>query len=417
MTFLYLYLIALFIGPQQWIPPFIGWPVDYIIYPTWFIYLAASGRFARLRLCTADYFLMTFIVWIVISLLVNGYAHNVVPVITKAYGKWLALYLMIRATVDTDARLRSAAAFTTFLVYILVIEGIQHKLSPNGINWAGQSLGWVDPSVLAAGGSGRTKWVGVFDGIGVFCVAYTISLPFVLQYASSGFSKSVLWLNRLCLPFLFLAIYYTGSRGGLLATLSLISLHLAMKYKISFKTIAISAAIVFLAFAVAPSHLTQTHDSSNSAQNRIDVWAQGLGMLMQNPIFGVGRGNFLSYTRTIIAHNSGVEILAETGMIGLFLWISMIVACLRAANLRLKASDSIVERNILIGTILCVLGYLISSLFVTLEYETFYMLLALCVGGYQSAIHGPLYRGREFWTSASIVIVFVVVIKGVVSVY
>ena len=44
-----------------------------------------------------------------------------------------------------------------------------------------------------------------------------------------------------------------------------------------------------VAFALAPSHLTQTHDSSNSAQNRVDVWAQGVSMLASNPVTGARR--------------------------------------------------------------------------------------------------------------------------------
>ena len=417
MIFAYIYLVTLFLAPQLWVPFFINLPVDYIIYPSWFIFIAISGRLSRTKFCAPDYFFVAFILWITLSIVVNGTTWNFTPIVLMKYLKWLVLYLLLRCTVSTVEQLRRVAAFTVLLVYILVVEGIQHKLSPTGINWAGQSLGWIDPAVLAAGGTGRTKWLGVFDGIGVFAVVYTIALPFVLQYASSGFSTLVTWLNRFGLPLLLLALYYTGSRGAFLATLALISLHLAVKYHVTLKSIIGASLIVFLAFTLAPAHLTQTHDSSNSAQDRVDVWAQGMSMLATNPIYGVGRGNFLDYTNTIIAHNSGVEIVAETGLVGLFLWVSMIAACLRAAYLRYQSSTIPVERSIVAGIMLSVVGYVISSFFVTLEYETFYMLLALCIGTIDSRVAGQVYRRQEFFLCGSVVVAFVGVIKVVALLY
>lgn len=418
MIFLHLYLITLYLAPQLWIPPFVGLPVDYIIYPLWFFYALLSGSWSKMKFGPPDYFFMAFIVWVCLSIIVAGTTYTLVPIVLLRYTKWLVLYLLIRCTVTTPERLRSAALSTVVLVYVLVLEGIQHKLSPNGTNWAGQSLGWVDPAVLEAGGSGRTKWVGVFDGIGVFCVVYTNALPFVLQYASSGFRPLVTWLNRVGLVLLLVAIYFTGSRGGFLATLAVISLHLAVKYRVSVKMIAIASTVITLAFTAAPASLTQTKDSSNSAQNRVDVWAQGLQMLTNHPIVGVGRGNFVQHTRTIIAHNSGVEILAETGIIGMFLWVSLIVATLRCGYLRFVDCESPLGKHVLAATILAVIGYIVSSLFVTLEYETFYMLLALCVGGFDFRNRDrAAYRGREFWTSCAVVMIFAMVIKVVVVIY
>lgn len=417
MIFLYSYLVTLFLAPQLWIPPFVDLPVDYIIYPFWMLYVVISGRFVKTKFCAPDYFFVAFILWIALSIIVAGTTWTLTPIVVLRYMKWLVLYLLVRCTASTVAELRRTSAFTVFLVYILVVEGIQHKLSPTGINWAGQSLGWIDPAVLAAGGTGRTKWLGVFDGIGVFAVVYTIALPFVLQYASTGFSAIVKWLNRFGLPFLLLALYYTGSRGAFLATLALISLHLAVKYRVTVKTIVAASLIVLLAFAVAPAHLTQTRDSSNSAQNRVDVWAQGMSMLASNPVIGVGRGNFLTYTRTIIAHNSGVELVAETGLVGFFLWVSIIVACLRAAHLRYLTCETPTDRSIVSAMAMSVLGYVISSLFVSLEYETFYLLLALCVGGIASESARLVYRRQEFLLSSMIVLSFVGVIKLVTMLY
>lgn len=417
MFFVYTYLVTLFICPQLWIPPFIGWPVDYIVYPTWFLYVLLSGRLFRTRFGKAELFFIALIGWITLSLIANNSAWAVPYFVLTKYLKWFILYVLFRCTVQTPAELRRSVAFMVALVYVLSIEGIQHKLSPDGLNWAGQPLGWVDPAVLEAGGTGRTKWVGVFDGIGVFAVAYTIALPFVLQYTSAAWGAAIRWLNRFALPGLLVALYFTGSRGAFLATLALVCLYLAQKYQVSLKTISIASAVVVVAFMLAPENLTQTRDSSKSAQNRVDVWAQGLGMLGENPLLGVGRGNFVAYTRTIIAHNSAIEIAAETGLVGIFLWLSLIVCSFRAAYLRLQAASEERDRRTLIAVMMSLAGYIVSSMFVTLEYETFYMLMALCVGGLSAEQSKDIYGGREFTGTWAAIVVFVLAIKGLVMIY
>jgi O-antigen ligase len=417
VIFFYAYLVTLFLAPQVWLPPFVNLPVDYILYPGWLIYVVMSGRFLRIKYHVAETFFGAFIFWICVSLVLNGSAYNFVPIVLAKYVKWFLLYLLIRATVTTVRDLRRVAVFLVLLIYVLVVEGIQHKLDPAGINWAGQPLGWVVPEVRAAGGTGRTRWVGVFDGIGVFTVAYTIALPFVLHYASSGFKPAVRWLNRLGLPFLLLAIYYTGSRGGFIATLVLICLHLAVTYRVSLKSILIASALVTIAITAAPSNLTQTKDSMGSAQNRVDVWAQGLSMVADSPLWGIGRGNYVGQTHTIIAHNSALEILGETGLVGVLLWASLITVCLRAAYLRYQSTTAPLDRRVVSGLMASVIGYMASSMFVTLEYETFYLLLALCAGITVPGTQGQLYRRKEFVLCCSVVAAFVVAIKALVMVY
>jgi O-antigen ligase len=409
--------VTLFIAPQLWLPPFVGLSTDYFLYPCWLAFVVITGRFAKIRFHVAELFFAALIFWITVSIAANGTTWNFVPIVLAKYTKWLVLYLLVRATVTTVRDLRRAAAFLVVLIYVLVVEGIQHKNSPLGLNWAGGTLGWVDPAVIAAGGTGRTRWVGVFEGMGVFCVAYTMALPFVLHYMSSDFKPATRWLNRLALPFLLLAIFYTGSRGGFLATLAVISLHLAVVYKVSLKSILIAAAVVVVAYTAAPPSLTQTKDTSGSAQDRVDVWAQGLGMVVGSPLWGVGGGNFQEVTGTLIAHNSAIQIMGETGMIGLFLWLSLITVCLRAAFLRYQCSTAPPDRRVVAGVMASVFGYVISSMFVTLEYETFYLLLALCAGMTVPGTQKRLYRRNEFLLCCGVAVVFVLAIKALVMVY
>ena len=79
-----------------------------------------------------------------------------------------------------------------------------------------------------------------------------------------------------------------------------------------------------MAIAIAPSYLTQVDDPEKSSDHRIEMWTEGFEMVTQNPVFGIGRGNFQKYTGKLIAHSSPTEIMGETGVIGLLAWIGII---------------------------------------------------------------------------------------------
>lgn len=101
-------------------------------------------------------------------------------------------------------------------------------------------------------------------------------------------------------------------------------------------------------------------------------------MMKHDPILGIGRGNFRSYTSKLIAHNSAIEIGGETGIVGLTLWYTLIYISFKAPLLLWKEPAFISDSNVGFGLILALVGYIVSAMFVTLEYETFYFLLALC---------------------------------------
>lgn len=377
MLIIFLYLVTLFIAPQLWIEPFVGVRVDYYVYPAWLL-AAVLARRPLLPLTPADYIFLAMVLWIALSPLVNPSNPRSTDIIIN-YGKWLLLYKLVVASVGTIEQLRKVGWMLVFFALLLAIEGIQHKWSPDGLGWAGQTLGWIDPTAAARGEPGRTRWINIFDGPGVFCVAYTVALPFVLQYLNAPYAwfKRLLAAGLLVAP-LMVAIYYTGSRGGLLTTLAILGCHFALRWGIGPLRIAITGFGLFVAFMVAPDYMTTFEDQSRSASHRVEMWGEGVEMTQQNPVFGIGKGNFAAYTSKLIAHNSAIEIMGETGMVGLFLWLALIYLSFKGIANYLRETENLSERAPVIALALSVVGYLVSAMFVTLEYETFYFLLGLC---------------------------------------
>jgi O-antigen ligase len=120
------------------------------------------------------------------------------------------------------------------------------------------------------------------------------------------------------------------------------------------------------------------HDSQKSGYNRVDMWAEGLEMEQQNPIFGIGKGKFHEYTSKLIAHNSAIEIMGETGLPGFFFWVALAYMNLKNLTQYISIANDVRNKLFTTALFISVIGYIISSMFVTLEYETYYMLLALC---------------------------------------
>ncbi|MBS4056800.1 MAG: O-antigen ligase family protein [Bacteroidales bacterium] len=371
-----IYLITLFIAPQLWIEPFIGIRIDLYIYPIWALYVLLSGKYTNFRLGPQEKFFILWIVWISISLIANGVFIERWDNIVFFYIKWFVLYFLISTSLTSNNNIYIFFFVIVVLAIILCIEGIDHY--QNEIGWAGQRLGWIDGP-----GKGRTQWINIFDGPGVFCVVYTVALPFILFMIDIN-SKIIYKIIFFPIFGLFaVAIYFNGSRGGLLTTLAILSMHFGRNYIKKNKIILIFIVVcIFSVIAFLPSHMTQVSDEHHSSAHRVEMWAQGCEMIKQNPFFGIGRGGFAEYTGQLVAHNSLVEIMGETGLPGLFFWIALIYFSLKQLLIFLNENISIKkkERDLILSRALfiSIIGYLISSMFVTLEYELFYVLLSAC---------------------------------------
>lgn len=203
----------------------------------------------------------------------------------------------------------------------------------------------------------------------------------------------------------------------MVASLFVLSLYLLIRAQFSTMTILKVITVVVTVYSLAPSHLTTIRDVSNSSQYRVEMWAASLDMVKGNPVFGIGPGNFREWSGRLIGHNSAVEIQGELGPIGLLLWISMIYACIKGIILFRSTARDVRYKWFGMALILSVIGYVTSAMFVTLEYETFYLLLAFCsVLGRCSSV--PIHFVRsDFINILSIAVVWLIYIQTFVIMY
>jgi len=180
-----------------------------------------------------------------------------------------------------------------------------------------------------------------------FALAMVMNLPFLwyLGYdlRDLRFGRLLRLGLRVAFFLTLVAIMATGSRGGFLA-MAVVIFMMAMKTRYKVPAILAVVLLGLLGYAFAPQEYIQrlstiASASDQSAQGRLLSWRVALNMVAHNPVLGVGFNNFvyvyqnfltgvslppgLVYVPSRVAHNSYLQIWAESGSIafGLFLFL------------------------------------------------------------------------------------------------
>jgi hypothetical protein len=145
----------------------------------------------------------------------------------------------------------------------------------------------------------------------IVCV---IPLMFVFWRKKKHFRNFVSVIVPVCL--LLFGLYLTKSRGALLALVAVVLVAARRRIGIVLSTILAGA---LFAGAMALQFTGGRAISVSAGQTRTDLWGQGLQLLKEHPLLGVGFGHMGDYS-VQTAHNSIVVCAAEIGLIGLFFW-------------------------------------------------------------------------------------------------
>ncbi|HST78403.1 MAG TPA: O-antigen ligase family protein [Verrucomicrobiae bacterium] len=180
-----------------------------------------------------------------------------------------------------------------------------------------------------------------------FAMLVGLWIPIAFLWA---FSRRPRW-ERLfcagCLVAMLMGAAIAASRGGFLG-LAVACLYIILRSKHRVRNLLIAGAVVFPLSLFALSGLLHrfTHPNAGDRfgeQARIIAWKAGLRMIEAHPLAGVGLHNFekviLQYEDPAwltevkddhpivsLAHNTYVELTAETGLPGLFSFLIMLIA-------------------------------------------------------------------------------------------
>jgi O-antigen ligase len=170
-------------------------------------------------------------------------------------------------------------------------------------------------------------------------------LPFALACMTFAKSRGTRILGLICHTTAGVALYFTGSRGGLIAYGGM--LLIAIFYLVPRRT-AVFRVVLSLVLAAgivlsiqepgAANRLTEVDEFTRAS--RLALWGAAGIMFLGHPILGVGYGNYRALYHDYIpgsrpneldAHNLYLQFLSETGLIGFLVFCFLVGAFTRMA--------------------------------------------------------------------------------------
>jgi O-antigen ligase len=353
---------------------------------SWLALVTSGEREHRERIFSHPAFilvLLVFVGWVAIS---AAWAESPSAAI-EAFTRYLPnamLFLVVFAGVRTREQLLWVVGSLVVGAFIGAAYGL---VSPVPVDEEGRLSG-------ALGNANETAASLVAGGALAAALAMALRGKPILRLASA-----------IVVPLCAMAVFLTASRGGLvaLATALIVAVLLApgRRRAAAFglgAAVVLAAVVYFSAFAPVEARDRVTQLSGGTG--RTDIWKVGWRMVEDQPVRGIGAGNFeVSSIHYLIApgalirddfivdtpkvaHNTYLNVLAELGIVGLALFLGIIgfsiVCALRAIGVASKAGDRQVE--ILARAMVVVIAALLAAdFFGSRQYsKQLWLLMALC---------------------------------------
>jgi putative inorganic carbon (HCO3(-)) transporter len=356
-------------------------PAGLLLAISWFA-LVTTRRNAKLDFLSVypvpSVVLGLFVSW---ALLSTAWSTDTGDALSSAgrYGLNVMLFLIVFTAVRTPRQLSWVLLAFVLGAAMTAVTGI---LSPTGEEEAGRlGSGALDPSELSA----------------VLVSGVALSAAVVVLYQRSALVRVAAFIVGV---FALVAVWLTASRGGLVALAAAImaAVVLSGRWRALVLVVAsmFAAVTVFYFAAFAPQNIRDRVTSPSQGQERIKegrttIWQVAWRAFEDNPVKGVGAGNFpvvsgqyllrpgvLARTDEIIGetpkvvHNIYLEVAAELGLIGLglFIWILgfAIWSMLAAARSFARAGDGRLQA-VAICISVGVIGILAADVFISDQYS------------------------------------------------
>jgi len=281
-----------------------------------------------------------------------------------------------------------------FSSLLIGIHSLVQKSGHDLVKWS------FDPSIRVIATIGNPNMLAGF------CVVVLPVLALVPVAMKSWWMRAISWTSALLM---LLALYFTLSRGGVLGLLgSAVILGIALrKQLLSSRSRRLVAAVVLVGvfllgaifakpLVVRFKELSKFDTTVVGSQNvRLAIWLGATRAALEHPVFGTGAGTFDIYfpkyrepdfekagvtNNTQHAHCEYLEILAETGLVGLAAFVAPVVLILILGWRRLKAIEGS-DRYLLMGLMAGIFGLLVHNLVsVNLRFSTTPYFLWLSLG-------------------------------------
>jgi putative inorganic carbon (hco3(-)) transporter len=229
-------------------------------------------------------------------------------------------------------------------------------------------------------------------------------IPFCLAFAMGGTDPVLRTLSRWCLALAGIALLLTQSRGGLLAFIAILLVHVcfsARDRKTRVRRVALALVACLLVAAVAGfffQRLTEIDDFT--AVSRMAIWGGAFTVFVRSPVLGTGFGNLRGLMGGLLnlpdgwtgdAHNLYLELLAETGVLGFLVFGLLMTLAMRTALRQLRWTDNHFNKMTALAIFAVICGVLVHGMVDYLFHTTpqvtalFFLVLGLLTA--QASLH------------------------------
>ncbi|GGK21124.1 O-antigen ligase family protein [Aliivibrio fischeri] len=303
-------------------------------------------RQIKLFWCKEFTLLTCFLFLIIVGIVLAGNRPIAIEYFKNIYWKIILMTFAIAVLVRTPQQLTFTLRAITIAGVLVGIVAIQNKLGGIGLVeetrvTIGRELGSMlgDPNDLAL--------------VLMFPTSFAVGLLVTHQLP---------WHQRLigfiAIPILFWAIIATQSRGGLLGIMAVFGIYGLQRIKSKALLLSIAILAGGILFAIAGISDRASGGSAEagvdaSAMGRLYAWEAAFKMALANPLTGVGLDNFYSNYFYYSPHWDGLNhavhstwfgVLAETGFLGLSIFIALIVVLIKNANHTLQSVKAVKDR-------------------------------------------------------------------------
>lgn len=280
--------------------------------------------------------LILFALWLSLTML---WARDLALARSDIWHWWAVVILFVVIATTVTNRTTITLACAAFVVGAVASVVVSYAAGGGAANVdARLEVATANPNALAAG------------------VVPAIALAAALTALARGVVAR--WLLVLAIAVLVFGLVASQSRGGLVAVcasglMALIVLRHRRRQVVALVLIAVGIATV--SFMLDPSSWQRVTADPGRGSGRLDLWTVAWGVAGDHPVAGVGLNNFTAvapdYVRSVgplqrvdivadqphVVHNLYLQLVAETGIVGLLCFVvfaaGCLYACWRAARL------------------------------------------------------------------------------------
>ncbi len=343
-------IVMTYIRPQAFIEGLKGVPLIHIVY-----LMAAVGflidlrtRLLKPRAAPLLWHAIAYYLWMIITLAiarkdaVSGVLGGVIIV--------FSLFFMVAETVQSFRALKSAAALLAMIGVFLSVVGIHQGTAPKGcfakttteagvfdgrycdnssichlqgdpgVRYTCEKVGLFGTRTVGL----RVRWLGIIEDPNELAMCISLCLPLLIGLyllRPNGFRLAILVVGGVLI---FWCNVYTQSRGGQLVFLAALAVYFVRRYGIRGAIVVGVMAAPVLLFGGRSGA-----EAEESKMERIEALYVASTLVQRWPLYGCGYSQFGEYN-FLTAHNSYALAMAETGVPGLVLFISIMYQSMKA---------------------------------------------------------------------------------------